>query len=59
MKECVISPLEGEMAGRQRGSVRPGLALPAPQGELALHVWRPPSVAFGDVSPSRGEITPS
>ncbi|ESZ19453.1 glycine--tRNA ligase subunit beta [Mesorhizobium sp. L48C026A00] len=37
-----ISPLEGEMAGRPEGGVK----------ERAT-----PSVAFGDISPSRGEIT--
>jgi predicted N-acetyltransferase YhbS len=37
-----ISPLEGEMSGRTEG------------GALALS--SPPSVAFGDISPSRGEI---
>jgi glycyl-tRNA synthetase beta chain len=38
-----ISPLEGEMAGRPEGVVARGSATP--------------SVAFGDISPSRGEIT--
>ncbi|RWO63630.1 glycine--tRNA ligase subunit beta [Mesorhizobium sp.] len=38
-----ISPLEGEMAGRPEGVVACGSATP--------------SVAFGDISPSRGEIT--
>ncbi|MBZ9808921.1 MULTISPECIES: glycine--tRNA ligase subunit beta [unclassified Mesorhizobium] len=52
-----ISPLEGEMAGRPEGvasheapasSVRDGTSRP---------VAPTPSVAFGDISPSRGEIT--
>ncbi|RWQ61045.1 glycine--tRNA ligase subunit beta [Mesorhizobium sp.] len=38
-----ISPLEGEMAGRPEGVVARGSATP--------------SVAFGDISPARGEIT--
>ncbi len=39
-----ISPLEGEMAGR-------------PEGASSRQPQAPPSVAFGDISPSSGEIT--
>ncbi|RWK57948.1 glycine--tRNA ligase subunit beta [Mesorhizobium sp.] len=52
-----ISPLEGEMAGRPEGVA----AREAPASSVhnrALRQDAPtPSVAFGDISPSRGEIT--
>src|SRR5690606_9563228 len=40
-----ISPLEGEMPGRAEGGA-------------SRQPLSPPSVAFGDISPSRGEINP-
>ncbi|MER9409927.1 glycine--tRNA ligase subunit beta [Mesorhizobium sp. M0589] len=54
-----ISPLEGEMAGRPEGV---GSAAATPPGLSKKEgVGAPrettPSVAFGDISPSRGEIT--
>ncbi|WP_192256246.1 glycine--tRNA ligase subunit beta [Mesorhizobium caraganae] len=54
-----ISPLEGEMAGRQEGvasaaATRSGLS--KKEGVSASRETTP-SVAFGDISPSRGEIT--
>ncbi|TIM02195.1 MAG: glycine--tRNA ligase subunit beta [Mesorhizobium sp.] len=52
-----ISPLEGEMAGRPEGVV----AREAPASSVHNRASRQdaptPSVAFGDISPSRGEIT--
>ncbi|RWQ24910.1 glycine--tRNA ligase subunit beta [Mesorhizobium sp.] len=52
-----ISPLEGEMAGRPEGVV----AREAPAFSVHNRASRPdaptPSVAYGDISPSRGEIT--
>ncbi|RWO93424.1 glycine--tRNA ligase subunit beta [Mesorhizobium sp.] len=52
-----ISPLEGEMAGRPEGVV----AREAPAFSVHNRASRQdaptPSVAFGDISPSRGEIT--
>ncbi|RWL04191.1 MAG: glycine--tRNA ligase subunit beta [Mesorhizobium sp.] len=52
-----ISPLEGEMAGRPEGVV--SRETPASfVRDRALRQYVPtPSVAFGDISPSRGEIT--
>ncbi len=44
--KSVISPLEGEMPGRAEGC-------------LSRQPQSPPSVAFGDISPSRGEISQS
>ncbi|WP_210235347.1 hypothetical protein, partial [Mesorhizobium sp. M00.F.Ca.ET.217.01.1.1] len=56
----IISPLEREMAGRQRGSLRvKRRRLPRQQMKSALYVRRPPSVVFGDISPSRGETIPA
>ncbi|MER9752099.1 glycine--tRNA ligase subunit beta [Mesorhizobium sp. M0166] len=54
-----ISPLEGEMAGRPGGvasadATRSGLSK---QKEVGAPRGTTPSVAFGDISPSRGEIT--
>ncbi|MER8910504.1 glycine--tRNA ligase subunit beta [Mesorhizobium sp. M0854] len=54
-----ISPLEGEMAGRPEGvapagATRSGLSK---QEEVGAPRETTPSVAFGDISPSRGEIT--
>ncbi|MER9018872.1 glycine--tRNA ligase subunit beta [Mesorhizobium sp. M0898] len=54
-----ISPLEGEMAGRPEGvasagATRSGLSK---QEEVGAPREPTPSVAFGDISPSRGEIT--
>ncbi|RWO90137.1 glycine--tRNA ligase subunit beta [Mesorhizobium sp.] len=52
-----ISPLEGEMAGRPEG-VAAREALASSDRDGASHPVVPtPSVAFGDISPSRGEIT--
>ncbi|RWC32798.1 MAG: glycine--tRNA ligase subunit beta [Mesorhizobium sp.] len=52
-----ISPLEGEMAGRPEGVA----SREAPTSSVSERESRPvvptPSVAFGDISPSRGEIT--
>ncbi|RVD56335.1 glycine--tRNA ligase subunit beta [Mesorhizobium sp. M2D.F.Ca.ET.185.01.1.1] len=52
-----ISPVEGEMAGRPEGVA----AREAPASSAARSVGdlreATPSVAFGDISPSRGEIT--
>ncbi|TIM11369.1 glycine--tRNA ligase subunit beta [Mesorhizobium sp.] len=52
-----ISPLEGEMAGWPEGVV----AREAPAFSVHNRASRPdaptPSVAYGDISPSRGEIT--
>ncbi|MGX9571700.1 glycine--tRNA ligase subunit beta [Mesorhizobium sp. f-mel] len=51
-----ISPLEGEMAGRPEG-VAPREAPASSVRDRALRQGVPtPSVAFGDISPSRGEI---
>ncbi|PDQ19248.1 glycine--tRNA ligase subunit beta [Mesorhizobium sanjuanii] len=51
-----ISPLEGEMAGRPEGVA----SREAPASSVGDRESRPvaptPSVAFGDISPSRGEI---
>ncbi|WP_095198718.1 glycine--tRNA ligase subunit beta [Mesorhizobium carmichaelinearum] len=51
-----ISPLEGEMAGRPEGVA----SREAPASSVGDRASRPvvptPSVAFGDISPSRGEI---
>ncbi|MER8726341.1 glycine--tRNA ligase subunit beta [Mesorhizobium sp. M1027] len=54
-----ISPLEGEMAGRPEGvasagATRSGLSK---KEEVGAPRETTPSVAFGDISPSRGEIT--
>ncbi|MGX9117594.1 glycine--tRNA ligase subunit beta [Mesorhizobium sp. BHbsci] len=52
-----ISPLEGEMAGRPEG-VAPREAPASSVRDRASRQDVPtPSVAFGDISPSRGEIT--
>ncbi|MER9232280.1 glycine--tRNA ligase subunit beta [Mesorhizobium sp. M0622] len=53
-----ISPLEGEMAGRPEGvasagATRSGLSK---KEEVGTPRETTPSVAFGDISPSRGEI---
>ncbi|MER9473283.1 hypothetical protein NKI60_12030, partial [Mesorhizobium sp. M0520] len=51
-----ISPLEGEMAAkRPEGVGSTGLGL-LPQMEAGASRATTPSVAFGDISPSRGEI---
>ncbi|RWO38262.1 MAG: hypothetical protein EOS11_24835 [Mesorhizobium sp.] len=55
--EAVISPLEGEMAGRPEG-VAARRAPTSIRCRKASPVEPTPSVAFGDISPSRGEITP-
>ncbi|ESX95409.1 hypothetical protein X754_08445 [Mesorhizobium sp. LNJC403B00] len=55
--ELLISPLAGEMAGRPEGSVRLGSAYLPLQKEVSAPREATPSVAFGDISPSRGEIS--
>ncbi|MER9197800.1 glycine--tRNA ligase subunit beta [Mesorhizobium sp. M0933] len=54
-----ISPLEGEMAGRPEGVASAGATRPdvSKQEEVGAPRETTPSVAFGDISPSRGEIT--
>ncbi|MER9973738.1 glycine--tRNA ligase subunit beta [Mesorhizobium sp. M0085] len=54
-----ISPLEGEMAGRPEGVASAGATRPdvSKQEEVGAPREMTPSVAFGDISPSRGEIT--
>ena len=51
-----ISPLEGEMAGRPEGVASAASTSFAIRGVGASRAATP-SVAFGDISPSRGEIT--
>ncbi|WP_210212097.1 hypothetical protein, partial [Mesorhizobium sp. M6A.T.Ce.TU.016.01.1.1] len=50
-----ISPLEGEMAGRPEGVGPADATSLGPHGVGASRAATP-SVAFGDISPSRGEI---
>ncbi|WP_376705663.1 glycine--tRNA ligase subunit beta [Mesorhizobium sp. ISC25] len=54
-----ISPLEGEMAGRPEGVASAGATRPdvSKQEEVGAPRETTPSVAFGDISPTRGEIT--
>ncbi|MBZ9865345.1 glycine--tRNA ligase subunit beta [Mesorhizobium sp. CA15] len=53
-----ISPLEGEMAGRPEGvAAREAPTSSAARGSVGALREATPSVAFGDISPSRGEIT--
>ncbi|MEI9404294.1 glycine--tRNA ligase subunit beta [Mesorhizobium argentiipisi] len=53
-----ISPLEGEMAGRPEGVAAPEAPTSsAARGSVGALREATPSVAFGDISPSRGEIT--
>ncbi|MER9790625.1 glycine--tRNA ligase subunit beta [Mesorhizobium sp. M0213] len=54
-----ISPLEGEMAGRPEGVASAGATRSGLSKKEAVGAPREPtpSVAFGDISPSRGEIT--
>ncbi|AZO09256.1 glycine--tRNA ligase subunit beta [Mesorhizobium sp. M3A.F.Ca.ET.080.04.2.1] len=54
-----ISPLEGEMAGRPEGVASAGATYSGPLKDEDVGASREatPSVAFGDISPSRGEIT--
>ncbi|PBC11705.1 glycine--tRNA ligase subunit beta [Mesorhizobium sp. WSM3859] len=53
-----ISPLEGEMAGRPEGvAAREAPASSATTDSLGILRETTPSVAFGDISPSRREIT--
>ncbi|PBC01996.1 glycine--tRNA ligase subunit beta [Mesorhizobium sp. WSM3860] len=53
-----ISPLEGEMAGRPEGvAAREAPTSSALRGSVGAPGETPPSVAFGDIFPSRGEIT--
>ncbi|MER8863610.1 glycine--tRNA ligase subunit beta [Mesorhizobium sp. M0751] len=53
-----ISPLEGEMAGRPEGVASAAATRPdvSKQEEVGAPRETTPSVAFGDISPSRGEI---
>ncbi|MES0159598.1 glycine--tRNA ligase subunit beta [Mesorhizobium sp. C268A] len=54
-----ISPLEGEMAGRPEGVASAAATPPGLSKKEGVGAPREttPSVAFGDISPSRGEIT--
>ncbi|RWA82017.1 glycine--tRNA ligase subunit beta [Mesorhizobium sp.] len=54
-----ISPLEGEMAGRPEGVASAGAAHSGlgKKEEVGAPRETTPSVAYGDISPSRGEIT--
>ncbi|CAN7350140.1 glycine--tRNA ligase subunit beta [Mesorhizobium caraganae] len=54
-----ISPLEGEMAGRPEGVASAAATLSGLSKKEGVGTPRAatPSVAFGDISPSRGEIT--
>jgi len=53
----LISPLEGEMAAKRPEGVGPtGLGVLAAKEEVSALRAATPSVAFGDISPSRGEI---
>ncbi|MCP9231538.1 glycine--tRNA ligase subunit beta [Mesorhizobium sp. LMG 17147] len=51
-----ISPLEGEMAGRPEGVVSREAPASSAQNRKPRQDVPTPSVAFGDISPSRGEI---
>ncbi|MER9138033.1 glycine--tRNA ligase subunit beta [Mesorhizobium sp. M0830] len=52
-----ISPLEGEMAGRPEGVAAPEAPASSDRDRASRPVVPTPSVAFGDISPSRGEIS--
>ncbi|RUU88224.1 MULTISPECIES: glycine--tRNA ligase subunit beta [unclassified Mesorhizobium] len=52
-----ISPLEGEMAGRPEGVAAREAPASSDRNGASHPVVPTPSVAFGDISPSRGEIT--
>ncbi|RWN48186.1 MAG: glycine--tRNA ligase subunit beta [Mesorhizobium sp.] len=52
-----ISPLEGEMAGRPEGVAAREAPASSDRDGASHPVVPTPSVAFGDISPSRGEIT--
>ncbi|ESY73289.1 glycine--tRNA ligase subunit beta [Mesorhizobium sp. M0051] len=52
-----ISPLEGEMAGRPEGVASREAPASSDRDRASRPVVPPPSVAFGDISPSRGEIS--
>ncbi|MER9072098.1 glycine--tRNA ligase subunit beta [Mesorhizobium sp. M0904] len=52
-----ISPLEGEMAGRPEGVASREAPASSVQNRKPHQDVPTPSVAFGDISPSRGEIT--
>ncbi|MER8535403.1 glycine--tRNA ligase subunit beta [Mesorhizobium sp. M1005] len=52
-----ISPLEGEMAGRPEGVASREAPASSVQNRKPRQDVPTPSVAFGDISPSRGEIT--
>ncbi|MER9301373.1 glycine--tRNA ligase subunit beta [Mesorhizobium sp. M0293] len=52
-----ISPLEGEMAGRPEGVASREVPASSVSDRASRPVVPTPSVAFGDISPSRGEIT--
>ncbi|TRC86986.1 glycine--tRNA ligase subunit beta [Mesorhizobium sp. WSM4303] len=52
-----ISPLEGEMAGRPEGVASREAPASSVRDTASRPVGPTPSVAFGDISPSRGEIT--
>ncbi|MCV3210658.1 glycine--tRNA ligase subunit beta [Mesorhizobium sp. YC-39] len=51
-----ISPLEGEMAGRPEGVASRKAPASSVHNRESHQDVPPPSVAFGDISPSRGEI---
>ncbi|MBZ9771926.1 glycine--tRNA ligase subunit beta [Mesorhizobium sp. CO1-1-8] len=51
-----ISPLEGEMAGRPEGVASRKAPASSDREKGSRPVVPTPSVAFGDISPSRGEI---
>ncbi|RWO68049.1 MAG: glycine--tRNA ligase subunit beta [Mesorhizobium sp.] len=51
-----ISPLEGEMAGRPEGVAAREAPASSDRDGASHPVVPTPSVAFGDISPSRGEI---
>ncbi|MER8950557.1 glycine--tRNA ligase subunit beta [Mesorhizobium sp. M0959] len=52
-----ISPLEGEMAGRPEGVASREAPASSVRERASRQDVPTPSVAFGDISPSRGEIT--
>ncbi|RWM24153.1 MAG: glycine--tRNA ligase subunit beta [Mesorhizobium sp.] len=52
-----ISPLEGEMAGRPEGVASRETPASSVRDRASRQDVPTPSVAFGDISPSRGEIT--
>ncbi|MER8635779.1 glycine--tRNA ligase subunit beta [Mesorhizobium sp. M1365] len=52
-----ISPLEGEMAGRPEGVASREAPASSVRDRASRQDVPTPSVAFGDISPSRGEIT--